>query len=231
MDALSIIVVPRSLTETVEQVLPQVLEVASRLERPTEVFCLEDAAHPCHPKTIHTLAQFYPQVRVISIDPPLGSTAAMGEAIALAQGSTLAVLDGSGHYPVEELPRLLSRLVRVDAAFAVPRRHGPRRWLRSIVRRWNAWQQNIELDRPVGWMWVAQREAIDGISFASLRLRDIPREIVRRGYRIGQIHVDCRAEIRAADDQPCLNSAADKPLNIHCHEHQLAHPPGRRAVA
>ncbi|MBS0211072.1 MAG: glycosyltransferase [Planctomycetes bacterium] len=231
MDALSIIVVPRALTETVDRFLPALREQLAQLNRPAELFCLENAGHPSPPSAIRRLHDQFPEVRLLSIDPPLGVSAAVGAALARASHDTLVCLDGSGHLPIAELPRLLSRLVRADTVFALPRCRGARRWRRSIERRWNALRHGCDLDRSIGWTWAARREALNHVSFVTRGIGDLARQIARHGFRLGQIHVDCAADVAPVDERAWRTCPLDASVTINCQEHLPQRPPARRVAA
>ncbi|HWA97709.1 MAG TPA: glycosyltransferase [Pirellulales bacterium] len=195
----SLILCARSWQESVDRFLPELLAVVESLEARVELICIEDAACPSAPKALAALEATWPGVRLVSIDPPLGVRASVEAAITASLGETICVLDASGRFAADCLPRLLSRLVRLDAVFGRRERGIVTRVLHSIIAAVRRLATGIDVRDPACLCWAARREAVVGLAGQGGGCRQWPLQIAAAGYRIGQIRVEERLEIAAVD--------------------------------
>ncbi|HEX4131978.1 MAG TPA: glycosyltransferase [Pirellulales bacterium] len=224
----SLIVVPKRLQETVDRCLPELNAVVRRLREPVELICVEDAACPSPPRAVAALEAAWPGVRLLSVDPPLGRSTLIEAAIAAATGDAICTVDGSGHYPADEILRLLTRLVRLDAVFGY-RRLGMLGRVATLGMR--VLRRESALRDPACLLWAARREAVAGLPCDGCSQARMAAEIARRGFRVGQVRVEYRPEIAplGRDRSAWAHRSANFEVAYRIREHLT--PARKRAAA
>jgi dolichol-phosphate mannosyltransferase len=231
MDDLSLIVLPRSLTETVDRFLPELSDWLAVHPEVDEVLFLEDGAHPAPPAALARLLDSVPKARVLALDPAWGASVSLGAALASVRATTVAVVEGTGRYPLAEIDRLRSRLARADAVFGCRRLGRLARLQRALLSPWRRWWQGVDIRDPGCLLWAARREAVEHVRLSPGSFTLLPRLIARRGFRVAQLHVDHRAEVPRfeADRAWWPRWRADRLPNYNLR--QWSNPERRRAAA
>lgn len=223
----SAIVPHRGATEELPRQLRQVAEVLRGFGRPFEVLLVDDG--PTNDAEAAAWRQrcdeVIPDARLLRLDRGGGLSAAISAGIAAARGEVLIAMAAGGQYRAEQIGWLVERLSRAD--LVVGRRQRPR-WTK-------AWLAAAQLPRrlllgldardPDCLFWAARREAVERLALSAGMHRFLAPLVAARGYRVGEIYVDCADSPRGADD--CLLSEESGPLlaagNLLCAWWQRRH--------
>jgi hypothetical protein len=155
-----------------------------------------------------SLTAEYDQLRLLSIEGEAGFAAMLQAGLAAAHGEVVAVWDASGRFDPAELPRFLTRLVRVDAVFGCRRLP---RW-RRIARRVAGLPRRLVLGDDLRdadpLCFAARSETVAQLDLGGVADRFLPTLITLAGYRVGELHVDARPPVWKTVRAP-RRSAAD----------------------
>jgi len=199
----SIIMPERNAAPDVERRLGELYAVFAGLGKPYEILCVDDGSTAEHRQRLKALLDTHPCLRLLLIERAAGLSAALGAGIAAARGEVAIALEAGGQYPAAEIARLIRRLARADAVFGCRRLSATRRTLRRLAqlpRRLLFGQTVRDADCL---FWAARHEAVAGLILARGMHRHLPDMIARRGFRVGEIHVDhCAAAPQTIPPEP-----------------------------
>ena len=204
----SVIMPQRNAAAEVERRLGELYAVLAALGKPYEIICVDDGSTAENRERLKALSNAHPSLQLI-FEPAAGLSAALGAGIAAARGEIAIVLEAGGQYPVAEIATLIGRLTRVDAVFGCRRLSAPRRALRRLAqlpRRLLFAQAVRDADCL---FWAARHEALAGLTLSRGMHRHLPGLIARRGFRVGEIHVEHQAAApRTISREPWPNPRA-----------------------
>mgnify|MGYP005838999039 CR=1 FL=1 len=107
---LSLVVPMYNEEDNVEQVLPELLAHAMRLERSFEIILVNDGSSDATGELLDQQAAADPRIRIIHFARNFGQTAAMAAGFAAASGKVIVPLDGDGQNEAGDIGKLLARL-------------------------------------------------------------------------------------------------------------------------
>lgn len=205
----SVLVPQRDAVPEVRRLLGELSPVLAGLGKPYEVLAIDDGSQRSSRQALRNLLAAYPSLRVLVIDRPAGMSAALCVGIAAARGEVLVAIEASGQYPAAEIERLVARLARVDAVFGCRRKSRAAKIARYLVQvpRWLLW--GLEVRDPKCLFWAARHEAVEGLILAPGAYRLLSTLVSRRGYRVGELHVDHRPAARRARRRGVWSSPAE----------------------
>lgn len=135
------------------------------------------------------LVDRFPQLRIIQVVPPSGLSAAWLAGVEQAHGEILVALESGGSYQMAETTRLLARLCRADLVVGRRRRTGWSKWSHRLA----TWPElalvGAEVHDPGCGIWVAYREALNGMELPVGMHRYLPWLVALRGYRVHEVFV------------------------------------------
>ena len=194
----SIIMPQRDAADAVERRLAELCGILASLGKPHEIICVDDGSSVANRNQLKELLAAWPGLRLLFLDRPAGIDAALSAGIAAARGETVIVVESGDRYPLAELSRLVRRLSRADAVFGCRRLSAVRRTWRRIAQLPRRLLFGGAVRDPDCLFWAARHEAVAGLTLARGMHRYLPGMITRRGYRVGEIHVDHRPAARRA---------------------------------
>ncbi|MFW5857971.1 MAG: glycosyltransferase family 2 protein [Planctomycetota bacterium] len=132
------------------ELLRQLYAVLSPLQRPFEIFLINDGSTDDSPDLLDQLASEHPEVRVLHFTRNFGQTAALMAGIDYASGEIIVCMDGDLQNDPADIPRLLAKLDEgydVVSGWRHDRQDNPlRRKLPShLANRLIAWLSGVEL--------------------------------------------------------------------------------------
>jgi dolichol-phosphate mannosyltransferase len=186
----SVIMPQRNAATEVERRLGELGAVLAVLAKPYEIICVDDGSNAENRQRLKALLDDHPCLRLLLIDRAAGLSKALSQGIAAARGEIAVVLEAGGQFPAAEIEKLVGRMARADAVFACRRLSAPRRAWRRLAQ----FPRRLLHAQPVRdadcLFWAARREAVAGLTLARGMHRHLPGLIARRGFRVGEIHVD-----------------------------------------
>jgi dolichol-phosphate mannosyltransferase len=199
----SVLIPQRDAGQQLEQQVPQVVGVLTRLARPYEVICIDDGSAQATQRSLECLSARYPFVRSLRLEKSRGLSVALTAGIAAARGEVLIAMEASPQYSADQIPLLVSYLSRADLVFG-HRRLGrvAKAWHRvARIPRWLVW--GLDVRDPTCLFWAARHEAVQGLQLARGMFRHLPLLVRLRGYRVGETYVKHRPGIPSAGDGWC----------------------------
>lgn len=205
----SIIMPERNAAAEVERRLGELYAALAELGKPYEILCVDDGSTAEHRQRLKALLDAHPCLRLLLIERPLGLSAALGAGIAAARGEVAIAVEAGGQYPAAEIARLIRRLARADAVFGCRRLTATRRTLRRLAQLPRRLLFGLAVRDPGCLFWAARHEAVAGLAIARGMHRHLPGLIARRGFRVGEIHVEhCAAAPETIPREPWPSPAA-----------------------
>jgi glycosyltransferase involved in cell wall biosynthesis len=186
----SVIMPQRNAADEVERRLGELCGVLAALGKPYEIVCVDDGSSPSHRKKLKELIDAFPGLRLLFLDSCAGVSAALTAGIAAARGEAIIVLEAGDLYPAKEVAKLIRRLSRADAVFGCRRLSPARRAFRRLAQAPRRLLFGDAIRDPDCMLWAARREAVTGLVLARGMYRYLPGMISRRGFRVGELHVD-----------------------------------------
>lgn len=188
----TVIIPHREAADAVERRLGELCGVLAALGKPHEIICVDDGSSAGQRTRLKELLAGFPGMRLLFLDRPAGISAALSAGIAAARGETLIVLDAGDRYPAAEIVKLVRRLSRADAVFGCRRLSALRRTLRRLAQLPRRALFGNSIRDPDCLFWAARQEAVAGLTLVRGMHRYLPGMISKRGFRVGEIHVDHR---------------------------------------
>jgi dolichol-phosphate mannosyltransferase len=186
----TVLVPGADLGQACQALLAELSSMLGALSEPHEVICVDTGWSPPTGQTWQPLLRRYDWLRVLRLDRPWSTSAAVTAGIAAARGEVIAAIEASGQYPASEIRRLTARLARADVVFGCRRRGRLARALRWPTRVVRRLLLGLEIRDPDCLLWAARREAVAGLKLADGMHRLMCVLVGRRGYRVGEYHVE-----------------------------------------
>lgn len=206
----SVVIPQRNAAQEIIRLLPELCGELDALAKPYEVLCVDDGSEADQRQALQGLLEQYDCLRVLSLDRSAGISAALCAGMAAARGEIVIALEASRQYPVSEISRLTQRLNRVDAVFGCRRAGKVARLVRRLLQ-WPRWVLlGVEARDPDCLLWAARQEALEGIHLARGMHRYLPMLVSRRGFRVGELHVDHRSQAQ----RPSWTEARRRPGDL-----------------
>lgn len=205
----SVILPQRDGAAEVERRLSELCGVLAALGKPYEMICIDDGSTAANRARLKALAENYPGLRLVFLDSCAGLSAALTAGIAAARGEAVVALEAGDRYPATEVARLLRRLSRADAVFGCRRLSPARRALRRIAQAPRRLLFGDAIRDPDCLLWAARREAVAGLVLARGMYRYLPGMISRRGFRVGELHVDHQPAARRTSSRDAWPNPGD----------------------
>jgi hypothetical protein len=225
---LSVIVVLRDLRAALDRLLPELCRKASQIAPHSEILCVDSTGRaPGYLR--EELLRLDPRMRLLAVDPPQGPSVALGAGLAAARAETIAAIEGTGRYTVDDLTRLLPRLARADAVFGCRRRGPVSRLVRSLVAAPRRLLLGIDVRDPGCLLWVARREAVEGFELFPGAYRLLPAWIAARGFRVAELHVNEDRRAKSLGEHRSLAALWSRRAPAF-QVHEFASPPSRVAA-
>lgn len=98
----------------IEEVLRELHRVLTQFGRAFEIIAVDDGSTDQTQARMRTVAREFPEIRVLSLSPNSGQSAALKAGFQAARGGVIVTLDGDGQNDPTEIPRLLEQLERCD---------------------------------------------------------------------------------------------------------------------
>ncbi len=189
MSYLSILLPQRNAAEKIERQLPDLCAVLDRFGHKYEVLVVDDGSESRAVCALKKLVSLEPGLRVIRLDHPSGTSAALTAGIAAARGDTIVALEPGDAFSPEVIPDLVRHLVRADLVYGRRKRAGLAKSIHRLARtaRWAL--LGLEVRDP-GWLcWAARREAVEGLPLARGMYRYLSTLVSLRGFRVSEVPV------------------------------------------
>ncbi len=154
---------------------------------------------PCWPDSAlrpESLAQKYPELRLLGCEPSTSIDALLTQAIVSARGERIVAIEASGRYPIEQIVCLIELLVRADFVQGKRQRRGVPLLLSRLARipRWAL--LGLEVRDPGCLFWAARREALPSIRLRPGMHRYLATLVAAQGYRVTETSVLHHANYR-----------------------------------
>lgn len=185
--------------ESIGPLLDELLPVLGRLEGGHEVLVVDDGSTDRTAEILRRRLDTTPTLRVLTLTPNTGQSAAFEAGFRAARGDVLVTLDGDGQNDPADIPRVLDHLDGHDAVFGVrARRQDP--WVRKLAQRVANGVRNRVLGssyRDVGCSLKAfRREVIADVTMYDGLHRFFPYIVEMRGGRGVELEVSHRPRER-----------------------------------
>ena len=189
----SVLIPERDAGDELRQQLASLRAVLDGLGKPYELLCIDDGSAKPTLRLLENLVEQEPALRVLTLTPNSGLSAALAAGIAASRGDIIIVSEAGSQYPAGQIAELLHHLGRADLVFG-QRRVSPlqKAWQR-VARVPRAMLLGLEVKDPSCLFWAARREAIEQLPLTGGMYRYIPTFVVRRGYRVTETYIDHRA--------------------------------------
>ena len=193
--ALSIVVPVYDEVENLPQLWTEIKETLGRLGLSAEIVFVDDASTDASAELIRRFMAADPRVRMVTLDPHAGLTAAFHAGFAAARGRIVATLDSDLQNDPRDLVPLLAALDHADAAVGWrQKRNDP--WTKRISSRIaNAVRNRLtreEVHDSACSLRVMRRECTSAIPPYNGMHRFVPTLLRRAGYRVVEVPVHHR---------------------------------------
>jgi len=170
--------------------IPRLCQKLATIGRPFEVIVIDDASAPSSNQHLVRMIPDHAALRLIRMDRPCGTSAALTAGIAASRGEVIVAFDAAGRYPVDQIQPFIQQLSRADMVCGRIRHQAWRKiWHRvSRIPRWLI--LGLEVRDPACLFWSARREAVEGLELARGMFRYLPYLVALRGYRVSELSVD-----------------------------------------
>jgi hypothetical protein len=194
---LSVLVLMRDPRETRDRLLPELHAQLRGRKGGAEILCLTTGPARPDPAVLAQLAREDREIRVVVLEPPQGVSSAIDAGLAAAHGQTIALIEGTGHYPAQEIGRLVARLSRADAVFGCRRMPWPLRSFRALLGNLRSLLGGVDVRDPGCLLWAATREALEGLRLEGGSSRGLPKLVAANGFRVSELHIEHRDNVRS----------------------------------
>jgi len=135
---LSVVIPYRDEAASLVELHAELTAVLDRLAFGAEILLVDDGSRDHGPEIARRLAQRDPRLRLLSLSPPSGQSAALEAGFRAARGELVATLDADLQNDPADLPRLLDRLEAADCVCGIrtPREDGAAKRLASRIANW-----------------------------------------------------------------------------------------------
>lgn len=132
---LSVVIPYRDEADSLVELHAELTTVLDTLVFDTEILLVDDGSRDGGPEIARRLAHRDPRLRLLSLSPPSGQSAALAAGFGAARGEVVATLDADLQNDPADLPRLLDRLETADCVCGIrtPREDGATKRLASRV--------------------------------------------------------------------------------------------------
>ena len=202
--AVSVVIPVYNEQESIEPLLDELLPVLDALEpalggTPHEVIVVDDGSTDSTPQILRRRAETTPCLRILTLVPNSGQSAAFEAGFRAARGDVFVTLDGDGQNDPADIPQVLAALAGQVAVFGV-RAHRADPKVRKIAQRIANGVRNLALGstyQDVGCSLKAfRREVIADVTLYNGLHRFFPYLVEMRGRRGVEIDVSHRARER-----------------------------------
>ncbi len=192
---LSIIIPILDEEESIDPLLDELIPVLATIDGGYEVIVVDDGSTDSTPARLRHRLEVTPHLRVLTLTPHSGQTAAFEAGFRAGRGALFVTLDGDGQNDPADIPRLLAALEGMDAVFGV-RAHRSDPGVRRFAKRVADLVRNLVLRsqyRDVGCsLKVFRRDIIAGVTLYNGLHRFFPYLVEMRGGRAVEIEVSHR---------------------------------------
>lgn len=172
----------------------EIRTAAASLDCGWEALAVSAGATPGVVAELAALARRYDELRLLVVDEPVGTSAAMAIGVTAARGQILVACDLAGDYRVEQITKLVERLTRLDVVLGCRRASGVLKWLRHVALAPRRWLLADDSTDPDCVFWAARREALAEILWFDGAHRHLPTLVARQGYRVGSAYVEVESD-------------------------------------
>ena len=111
---LSLIIPVYNEEECIEKTVREARGVLAGMPRSYEIIAVDDGSRDRTPAILRQLANEIPELRIVTIKPNSGQSAAFGAGFRVARGGTVILMDADGQNDPADIPRLLDGLATCD---------------------------------------------------------------------------------------------------------------------
>jgi glycosyltransferase involved in cell wall biosynthesis len=192
---LSVVVPLHDEEDNVEPLWSEIQAVLDGLGLQAEVVYVNDGSTDGTSSRLDALRAADPRVRVIDHEGNHGLTAALDTGFRAARGRLVAMLDGDGQNPPDQLPRLLAKIEEADVVIGWCRdRDDP--WIRRISSRianaYRNWRTREKVHDTGCGLKVFRREVLARIKLYNGLHRFLPTLARMEGFRVTEVVVTHR---------------------------------------
>jgi dolichol-phosphate mannosyltransferase len=184
----SVIIPQRDRGDDVRRQLPRLAAVLDALGGQYELIVVDDASTAA---TLHLLEKLLLEcrgLRVLRLEEPGGTSAALAAGIRAARGELLIATEPGLGYTPEQIPALLELLRRGDLVVGRRRQFGAAKLWNRIARipRWLL--LGLDGHDPDCLFWAARQEVFGDITLTAGMARYLPALVRRRGFRVCEMY-------------------------------------------
>ncbi len=200
MARISVLIPQRDAGNAVAAQLPEVCRTLEEISLDHEVIVIDDASLSPSLEVLESLVGAAPRVRLVTLSPACGLSAALTAGLAAATGDYIVTLPAGDLCTPKLIELLLDALVRSDLVVGRPSGHGIRKTIHRLKRipRW--FLLGLEVRDPECLVWAARREAIAGVQMPRGMYRYLATLVAARGYRVGEVTIPTRGRSVALSD-------------------------------
>lgn len=194
---LSIIAPAHNERDNLPRLLEEITAALATFEHPWEVIITDDASTDDTTSVLGDLRKKWPQLRVLSLQPRSGQTAAVDAGLRHARGAFIATLDADLQNDPADIPRLLDVLTARSCDFVNgwrADRHDP--WVRlvstRVANRVRNWLTHEQIHDSGCGLRVFRRECIERLKLFNGMHRFLPTLVKMEGYRVIEVPVNHR---------------------------------------
>ena len=193
---ISVVIPAYNEEEALPPLLDEVFAVLNRLGRPFEVIVIDDGSHAGTPAFLERRREITPGLRVLTLIPNSGQTAAFEAGFGAARGEFIITMDADGQNDPADIPLMLEKVSGVDAVLGV-RAHRQDPWIRTFAQKF----ANAIRNRLLGMSFqdvgcslkIFRREIIQGVTLYNGLHRFFPYIVHMRGGRTIEVDVSHRS--------------------------------------
>ncbi|OUU21978.1 MAG: hypothetical protein CBC13_08240 [Planctomycetia bacterium TMED53] len=193
---ISVVIPAYNEEEALPPLLDEVFEVLGNLDRPFEVIVIDDGSNDGTPAFLERRREITPRLRVLTMVPNSGQTAAFEAGFAAARGEFIITMDADGQNDPADIPHMLEKTAGVDAVLGV-RAHRQDPWIRTFAQKFANAIRNRLLGthfQDVGCsLKIFRREIIQGVTLYNGMHRFFPYIVHMRGGRTVEVDVSHRS--------------------------------------
>jgi glycosyltransferase involved in cell wall biosynthesis len=182
--------------EALPPLLDEVFAVLNELNRPFEVIVIDDGSNDGTPAFLERRRETTPGLRVLTLVPNSGQTAAFEAGFSAARGEFLITMDADGQNDPADIPHMMELTPGVDAVLGVrAKRQDP--WIRTFAQK----TANAIRNRLLGITFqdvgcslkIFRREIIQDVTLYNGLHRFFPYIVHMRGGRTVEVDVSHRS--------------------------------------
>ena len=114
---ISVVVPIYNEAECIENSLREIVGVLKNMDTAWELLAIDDGSSDDTPAILKKLSEEIPQIRVLTLVPNAGQSAAFGVGFRYADGSTIITIDADGQNDPADIPKLMAELKTHDCCF------------------------------------------------------------------------------------------------------------------